>query len=752
MVRSFAAVSAGLSLVAGASKLKIEPGQYAFIAPGSSLGLRHCDYQAYACPFTVGNQDFLFNVVAPLSAQPGGLSLQSTNYPADYVTVVGTANGAVEATRLGIGANPVAEDGTFVAVPGLADPSMVSLQVLSGSFAGSYVARNDGTLSGTCASNYGSPSSDVYLSDGSDKAAATWQAVSFSADPVTNYTLGGLTFGLRNLTGTVTMLHDAGDTSGFDFLPLDGKRIGAGFHHFGDVTLKVRPGGGQLPYTTISSADVVGLAPQVQPLTSGAFWASDISSLIATPVANGLTVTREYSVAKDGQGVVMSIVMVNSGADAIDVGGVGVSIITNNNWNGLTLEQNAATCSLLEPYIGGDAGFAKATRITGSGPVLMVAPHYPSLATGCADVSGTTPFGPLQVVHCGAPLQAWRALREDATGGLGVSFEGFYQYTAVTGGWVENEWAGALGEQWTEPNYLLLQPGQAAVFPFRVWTQPAGQEGTEAALVAAGLPLARGLPGYILPQDVTSAQLLVAPPAGGSIAGIDVHPAGSLTIGNPIKVGDGYISYPLTPASGDAATGRVRLTITHKLSSTTSVKQVVNYLLTPPSSSLLASYSSFTANRAWYNDTTDPFGRAYSVLGWDGTGGPNAAGAQLIQEERVFAAGLSDEAGAGANLGYALHASYAGFDIAAAASMATYANRTLAGQKADGMGLQVSVQDPSTSGIRASMFWGTIADKMPNFNYSVCMDATTPWYCWDEPRGETQWRSYNYVHQVRLGG
>ena len=72
----------------------------------------------------------------------------------------------------------------------------------------------------------------------------------------------------------------------------------------------------------------------------------------------------------------------------------------------------------------------------------------------------------------------------------------------------------------------------------------------------------------------------------------------------------------------------------------------------------------------------------------------------LKQEERVFVAGLSDEAGAGAGLGIAAHAAKSA-DPLSATLVATYVSRTLAGQKRDGNGQLQSIQQPDNMGIRA---------------------------------------------------
>jgi hypothetical protein len=114
----------------------------------------------------------------------------------------------------------------------------------------------------------------------------------------------------------------------------------------------------------------------------------------------------------------MSFILTNTNASAaIVVGAFGASLPFNNDWTGLSLEQNAAQCSLLDPYIGLDAGFARVTRITGRGPLLLVIPNVfrPCTVSGAAAAA------------CLGRLEAWRKMTEDPTP-RSVSFEGFYEW------------------------------------------------------------------------------------------------------------------------------------------------------------------------------------------------------------------------------------------------------------------------------------------------------------------------------------
>ena len=70
---------------------------------------------------------------------------------------------------------------------------------------------------------------------------------------------------------------------------------------------------------------------------------------------------------------------------------------------------------------------------------------------------------------------------------------------------------------------------------------------------------------------------------------------------------------------------------------------------------------------------------------------------------RAFVVGLSDEAGAGANVGLAAKARHAPTALEVA-RVDEYINHTLWGVKQD-IPFDISLQDHTTMGIRASLFW-----------------------------------------------
>lgn len=171
-------IAAAVVLAATAHAAAPPTGVYSLQNVATNSWLRHCYWQAFATPFTPNSQDFQFNFVPALSGADGMVSLQSINFPTMYLAVI---NGSfAESNRLGVIQSPLPADASFAVLPGLANSSAWSLQTSSGL----YVTMNSGVLSGTCATSYGAPSGDVYLSDGSNKTMATWSALPL-VNPIT---------------------------------------------------------------------------------------------------------------------------------------------------------------------------------------------------------------------------------------------------------------------------------------------------------------------------------------------------------------------------------------------------------------------------------------------------------------------------------------------------------------------------------------------------------------------------------------
>lgn len=139
-----------------------------------------------------------------------------------------------------------------------------------------------------------------------------------------------------------------------------------------------------------------------------------------------------------------------------------------------------------------------------------------------------------------------------------------------------------------------------------------------------------------------------------------------------------------------------------------------------------------------YDNVSDPFSRGHSVLAWNrGTKQHIGVGAydNGYEDNRIFNNGLSDEAGAGALVGFA--SVVGGTAVPSqAAKLDLYINDTLYGVKPGlpfGASLQCvegkeaeespscgppSIVGPTTDGVMASMFWvptSAAEPKMPGY-------------------------------------
>eukprot|EP00048_Salpingoeca_helianthica_P022073 m.16259 g.16259 ORF g.16259 m.16259 type:complete len:806 (-) comp6848_c0_seq2:62-2479(-) len=158
-------------------------------AVNTNLLVRHCSFQLFAChEHNDPADDFYFTIVPALNGAAGGISLQSANYPDHYIGLI--TGGGVEQGRLGLADASDPDDASFAVVPGLANSSLYSLRSLSTkpSFANTFVAINN-QLSGVCAGEYSSPSSDVVLLATPSALAATWDLFQPPPPPPQNHTL-----------------------------------------------------------------------------------------------------------------------------------------------------------------------------------------------------------------------------------------------------------------------------------------------------------------------------------------------------------------------------------------------------------------------------------------------------------------------------------------------------------------------------------------------------------------------------------
>jgi hypothetical protein len=564
-------------------------------------------------------------------------------------------------------------------------------------------------------------------------------------EPIMNVTLDGVRQTI------VALKASASDVPGgeFGFVP---PRPFGGSHRLGDVTLRVRQVGAA-SYDTLTTAAAPAAAVPLVPTPATELAAANVTATLGSAgAAHRLTLERHYARASDGQGFRMWFTLANTGSTALEVGSWGLAMVfeTMDTQNGgqRSLDDLAGNCSIVDPAIIGASGWVSVTRMTGKGTVLMVAPE------------GT------------AGVQAWRLMRE-ASGGR------VYELMSHTKAYAEKEWVNS-SMPWVVPTATEVAPGTSLTISDRYFLAPSVRD-KEAALAAAGLAVLQAVPGYTIATDMANATLLVLPPRNATLQMVQATPASAVELAPPVAIGNfGYHSIGVTSKGFPIAMhGRVAITLTFSDGSST----VASYHVLPPLDELVGAYGRFVTdavNGAWYANMSDPFGRAPCVLGYNrdlkkqigyhGGGG--------YEDHRIFNNGLSDEAGAGPNVGFA--AKVSGQPTAEeVAKLDAYVTQTLYGVKPRlpfGASLQCvegaeSLENPScgpkdivgptADGIMSSMFWVptnlTTQPKMPGYAYDwrwFCdQEGTTPcppgWpgWRWDQGRAASLGRAYNYPHQ-----
>ena len=518
-----------------------------------------------------------------------------------------------------------------------------------------------------------------------DKDAARFGAVrpkNFDERLVNPITLSSndLTVKLFSDNNAIISLSPSGST--FDFTPGDRlrTRVSSGNFHLGDIDLGLRTEGGS--WQTFKS---VTAPDSAAPVTFVGGVATNLTP--AFGAACPISVERRW-MNVSGK-LVLRFVLTNNGTDPVEVGSLGAPMVFNNVFTDRNLTDTHEKCSFVDPYIGGDAGYVQVTRVSGAGPTLIVYPEP------------------------GNQFEAYRHLREDPLG-LGVTFEGFYEWMPHTKAYVENEWSGH--EEWNPGTSRVLAGGESATYGFVLTLSPT-IKGIENTLLANSRPVAIGVPGYVITQDQPARLFIKHTQA---IQSISVDPVSAITvIPDPSPTPNGWLGFSLTAN----VEGRSRLIITYD----DGAQQFIHYYAVPSQQAQVTRLADFHETHQWYTNLADPFHRAYSYMLYD-----RDADVLLDQESRQFDVGESDEVGAGPNLLMAMKNNMMP-DPTQVAHMEQYVDNVLWG----------NLQYTTNYGVKASLFyWDPV--EFPNY-YTVGQG-----WGWDKARGETTWRSYNYPHQAAI--
>ena len=283
----------------------------------------------------------------------------------------------------------------------------------------------------------------------------------------------------------------------------------------------------------------------------------------------------------------------------------------------------------------------------------------------------------------------------------------------------ENEWKGV--QQWNTPTSTTLAPGASRAFGLKfLLSDEIGN--IETTLAANNRPVAVGIPGYVLPMDL-SAQLFIK--SKHKITAVEVEPTSAITIRETQATTTGWKHYELAGHKW----GRARVVLNYDDGS----KQSINYYVIKPSVQAVSDLGNFLLTKQWFVDADDPFHRSPSVMSYD-----RETNSIVTQDSRVWIAGLGDEGGSGSWLA-AVMKQFGQPNKDEIARYEEFVDNVLWG------GIQYK-DGPNKYGVRKSLFYYSPAE-LPRFQYDPKMNWTT-WTSWKKSDAESIGRGYNYPHVV----
>jgi hypothetical protein len=516
---------------------------------------------------------------------------------------------------------------------------------------------------------------------------------------IVDYDTPDFTLSLVRSSQTVAALKPKGG-DGFDFTPggLLTERSQNGYFHLGDLTLRLRTEESEAWANYSTAAERAPVKPM--PASPNSLASADLAPTLPADIP--LQIIRTWAI-EDGK-LVLRFALTNKSAKTVHIGALGIPLIFNNVLNNRSLEQAHAICSFYDPYIGEDAGYLQVTRLNGHGPVLIVIPE------------GKTPFEAYNPIVDRPGHQGAAPVFTDPTP-RGITFEGFYEWMVHSQAYAENEWKNA--QPWNVPTSLTLAPCESKTYGLKFLVSDSIRH-IETTLADNGRPVAVGVPGYVLPQDIDARLFLQY---NKPVTSLKVEPPSAIEIREDSSDHKNWTAYTLRGKTW----GRSRLTVTYDDGRV----QTVHYFVIKPATQAIADMGHFLTTNQWFTDLNDPFHRAPSVITYD-----REANHMVLQDNRVWIAGLSDEGGAGSWL-------------AAIMKESIQPNKEELGklqQFVDGVlwgGLQ-SKDGPHPYGVRKSLFYYQ-PDQMPSNYYETNFDWKS-WTSWNKQASEAVDRSYDYPH------
>jgi len=476
--------------------------------------------------------------------------------------------------------------------------------------------------------------------------------------------------------------------NGFDFTPHNHLELRSrdSLYHLGDIRLRVRMGDDREWVHYSSGSDRNPVDPV--PVSGNVKAAADLSNTF--PDHFPLKIVRKW-VVENGD-LILRFDISNKSNFPVEVGSVGIPLIFNNILYGLDLEQAHAQCVFYDPYIGLDAGYLQVIRLHGQGPVLLVLPYE------------------------NAAFEAYNPLLADLTP-RSIVFEGFHEWMIHSRAHAETDWSEA--EQWNRPTSYRLNPGEERTHAIR-FVLSETIRGIEQTLKRHDRPVAVGIPGYVLPKDISGSLFLNY---RYGVRSVDVEPGGALQVTAGETTPGGWKRFEVQGVDW----GRARLTITYK----DGLRQTIHYNIIMPEPEVVEALGRFHTNEKWYENPEDLFGRSPSVITFD-----YETWEHVLQDGRAWIAGLSDEGGAGAWLA-AIMKQLVQPDKIELERLRRFFHETLWG------GIQIS-EGENKHGVRNSLFMYE-PDEFPPGTYREDINWNT-WAAWNRERSQGVGRSYNYVH------
>lgn len=490
-------------------------------------------------------------------------------------------------------------------------------------------------------------------------------------------------------SGVLESLKPANDTS-FDFSPSDffAIRNGVGNYHTGDFSLRWRQQG-KGEWSSFDTAQLRDTNP-LSSMTQESLLHSDFANVFSASDSGKLSIQRDWLQVDSDLALQVSL-SVPANATTIEIGSFGFPIEFNSIFSNRTADEVTAKCSLIDPYIGQSAGYVQVTRLTGTGPNLVI-----------------TPYGNQ------SKFEGWRFLTEPNSAPLyyqSTIFEGFYSWEMFTKAYAQQEWNTT--EPWNIATSVTLKPGESIKLGLR-FTPAQNLHDIESTVASVGKPVAIGLPGYVLPHDVNGQLFLLH---NSAVTSITVSPTGALTFTPSSIPSNTWKSFAVDV--NESAFGRVLVTVQYA----DGLHQTIHYFVTQSQPATASSLADFAFEKAYLNDESDPFNR-YGLVTFD-----SIANAQVLQDPRVWIAGIADEAG---SFYEALSAKESALpDPAHILQLEKMVNISVWGH----------LQNSDYSVKRSLFFYEP--DAVPGYNYSPQISWGGSW---NEADAHSTWRAYDYVH------